>query len=63
MRRALFWLGWAILSILPVIFAIQVYIIEDVPPIEAWKWIVPAVALVLIYLGRNRDDVFKHHIA
>ncbi len=63
MRRVIFWVGWAILFILPVIFAIQIFIAEDLPPVEAWKWIVPAVAVLMIYLGRNRDDVFKHHVA
>ncbi len=63
MRRAIFWVGWAILFILPVIFAIQIFIAEDLPPVEAWKWVVPAVAVLMIYLGRNRDDVFKHHVA
>lgn len=63
MRRAIFWLGWAILFILPVIFLAQAWIIQDIPPVEMWKWVVPAVALLLVYLGRNRDDVFKHHVA
>ena len=63
MRRAIFWLGWAILFILPVTFLIQAWILQDLPPIEIWKWAVPLAALLLIYLGRNRDDVFKHHLA
>lgn len=63
MRRAIFWLGWAILIALPVIFTVQVIVSQDLPRVEPWKWLVPFVAVLMIYLARNRDDVLKHHIA
>ncbi len=63
MRRAIFWLGWAILIALPIVFAVQVVTIQDLPKVEPWKWLVPFVAVVMIYFSRNRDDVLKHHIA
>lgn len=62
MRRAFFWFGWAVLAVLPVIFAVQIYLIQDLPKIEAWKWAVPFAAVILIYFSRNRDDVLKHHV-
>ena len=62
MRRALFWFGWAVLAILPVLFAVQIYMIQDLPKIEMWKWLIPAAAVVLIFFTRNRDDVLKHHV-
>jgi hypothetical protein len=62
MRRALFWFGWAVLAILPVIFAIEIYIIQDLPKIEFWKWLIPLAAIVLIFFSRNRDEVLKHHV-
>jgi lipid-A-disaccharide synthase-like uncharacterized protein len=63
MRRKLFWTGWAILFLLPVIFAIQIFMTQDLPPVQLWKWGILAGAILLIYFARNRDEVFKHHIA
>lgn len=62
MRRALFWFGWAVLFALPVIYGIQIYLIQNLPRVEPWKWFVPFAAVVLIYLTRNRDDVLKHRL-
>ncbi|HET7706438.1 MAG TPA: hypothetical protein VFM36_10155 [Thermoanaerobaculia bacterium] len=62
MRKTLYWTGWGILFLLPVIFAIQIYISQDLPPVQLWKWGILAGAVLLIYFARNRDDVFKHHI-
>lgn len=62
MRRAIFWLGWAILIVLPVIFTIQVLMIQDLPKIQPWKWLVPAVAVLMVFFARNRDDVLEHHV-
>lgn len=62
MRRKLFWFGWVVLFALPVIYATQIYITQDLPPVEPWKWIIPFAAVVLIYFSRNTDDVLKHHV-
>lgn len=63
MRRTLFWLGWAILCALPVAFTVEIIRLDDLPPVQIWQWAVLAVAVLLIYFARNRDDVLKHHIA
>ncbi len=63
MRRALYWLGWAILFVLPVLFTIEIVTIQDLPHIQIWKWAILAAALLLVYFARNRDDVLKHHVA
>lgn len=62
MRKALYWLGWALLFGLPVIFGIQIYLLQDLPKVEPWKWVVPFLAVVMIYFARDRDDVLKHHV-
>lgn len=62
LRKGLYWFGWAVLGVLPIVFAIQVFMIQDLPKIEAWKWAVPLAAVVLIYLTRNRDEVLNHHV-
>lgn len=62
MRRVIFWAGWTILFVLPVIFTVQIFVIQDLPKVQAWKWLVPAAAVVMIFFARNRDDVLKHHL-
>ncbi|MGN6186781.1 MAG: hypothetical protein ACTHQM_24355 [Thermoanaerobaculia bacterium] len=62
MRKALFWFGWVVLFVLPVLFIAQIIMIDDLPRITAWQWLVPFAAIVLIYFARNRDDVLKHHV-
>ncbi|HEX2835286.1 MAG TPA: hypothetical protein VHW00_19890 [Thermoanaerobaculia bacterium] len=62
MRKALFWIGWSVLLALPLLFTAQIFIIQDLPKIEPWKWAVPFAAVVVIFFSRNRDDVLKHHI-
>ena len=63
MRRALFWTGWAILFALPIAFAWEVFLDQDLPSLPPWKWAILATAVLLIYFSRNRDDVFKYHVA
>lgn len=63
MRKALFWLGWVILFVLPIAFAIEIYMIQDLPEVQIWKWGIIAAAVLLIYFARNRDDVLRHHLA
>lgn len=62
MRKVIFWTGWAIFIALPIAFLIEIWWIQDLPAIPAWKWAVPFVAFALVVLGRNHDDVLKHHI-
>lgn len=62
MRRYLFWFGWIILFALPVIYATQIFITQDLPPVEPWKWAIPFAAVVMIYFSRNTDDVLKHRV-
>jgi lipid-A-disaccharide synthase-like uncharacterized protein len=62
MRRVLFWLGWAILFVLPVLYAIEIIRIQNVPAVQIWKWAILAAAILLIYFNRNRDQVFNHHV-
>jgi lipid-A-disaccharide synthase-like uncharacterized protein len=63
MRRALYGLGWAVLVALPIAFTIEIIVMQDLPSVQIWKWAILAVAVLLIYFARNRDDVLKHHIA
>lgn len=62
MRRYLFLFGWIVLFLLPVIYATEIFITQDLPPVEPWKWAILFAAVVLIYFSRNTDDVLKHHV-
>lgn len=62
MRKALFWFGWVVLFALPVIFIVQIFMLQDLPKVEPWKWVIPFAAVVVIYFTRDRDDVLKHHV-
>ena len=62
MRRMLFWFGWAVLLLFPVLYGIQIYLVQDLPRIESWKWLAVLGAVLLIYVSRNRDDALKHHV-
>lgn len=62
LRKGLYWFGWAVLAILPIVFAVQIYMMQDLPKVEPWKWLIPFAAVVLIYATRDRDEVFKHHV-
>ena len=62
MRRYLFWSGWVVLIALPIVFVTQGLIIQDLPKVAPWQWLVPFAAVVLIYFSRNTDDVLKHHV-
>jgi hypothetical protein len=61
-RRNLFWLGWAVLIALPIIFVTQGLIIQDIPRVALWQWFVPLAAVALIIFTRNTDDVLRHHV-
>ena len=62
MRRALFWLGWIVLLLLPVVYGIQIYLTQDLPRVEVWKWTVLGCAALVVYFARSHDDVLKHHV-
>jgi hypothetical protein len=62
MRRTIFWLGWVVLCLVPIVFLINALRIEDVPPLLPYGAIVTAAAIVVI-CARNRDDVLRHHVA
>ena len=63
MQRWMYRAGWTIVLIIPLAFFIEAYMIQDVPHLRAWKIAVAVVGLALILIGRNRDDVLKHHVA
>ncbi len=62
MRKALFWFGWIILGILPVALGIEIFMADDLPHIQPWKWAILLGAVLLIYFARNRDSVLVHHV-
>ena len=62
MRKILFWFGMLLLAALPVAYGIQIYVTQDLPLVEPWKWALLFVAVVLTYFARSRDDVLKHHL-
>ena len=62
MRKAIFWAGWWILFVLPVAVVTEVLVYQDMPTLTPWKLAIPVIAFFLIVLGRNRDDVLKHHV-
>ena len=62
MQKVFFWTGWGILFYISAVYGMQAWVEQDLPKVELWKWIVPFVAFVFIYLGRERDDVLKHHV-
>lgn len=61
-RTRLYYVGWAVLLLLPIAYVTEGLIIQDLPKIQLWQWLVPLVAFGLIVYGRNRDDVLKHHV-
>ena len=62
MRKTLFWAGWIVLFVLPVVFVTQIVLMQDLPKVALWQWAIPLAAVVLIYFTRNTDDVLKHHV-
>lgn len=62
MRKWLFRFGWVVLFALPVVYAIQIVVTQDLPKVEPWQWGILFATVVLIYFSRNTDDVLKHHV-
>jgi len=62
MRKTLFWSGWVVLFVLPIVYGVQIYLTQDLPDIHIWQWAIPAAAVLIVYFSRNHDDVLKHHV-
>ncbi len=62
LRKVLFWGGWILLTVYVVIFAVQAWMLQDIPPISYLKWGILAATFILIYAARNRDEAFSHHL-
>lgn len=62
MRKTLFAIGWIGFFAFPLLYGIQIFMTQDLPPVEPWKWSILLATVVLIYFSRNRDDVLKHHV-
>ncbi len=62
MRKTFFWIGWAILFVLPFAAGAEIYLSQDLPTLNIWKVALFAGAVLLVILSRNRDEVLKHHI-
>ena len=61
-RKVVFWFGWSILIALPILFTVEIVMLQDLPRIQPWKWAILPGAALIIYLARNRDDVLRHHV-
>ena len=61
-RKGIFWAGWVAMLVYSVIFVVQGWILQDIPPIAIWKWAVLGATVILIYSSRNTDEVFTHHL-
>lgn len=62
LRKFFFGFGWFILAVLPIAFAVEIVLIQNMPVVQPWKWAILFGAVAMIYGTRNRDDVFKHHV-
>jgi hypothetical protein len=62
LRRVLFWGGWILLLTYVVIFGVQAFVLQDIPPVSWLKWGVLAATVLLIFASRNRDQAFEHHL-
>ena len=62
MRKYLSWFGWIVLFALPVIYGIQIFMTQDLPQVEPWKWVFLFAIVALIYFSRDTDEVLKHHV-
>ena len=62
LRKVLFWAGCLLLIVYTVVFAVQAWILQDIPPISYLKWGILAATFVMIYAARDRDEAFAHHL-
>jgi len=61
-RKLVVWLGWSALIVFPIIFAIEIIVIQDLPLVQPWKWAILVGAVFMIYLARDRDNALRHHV-
>jgi hypothetical protein len=62
MRKTLFWIGWAILFAIPLAAGAEIYLMKDLPDLNAWKLGLLVGAVLLVIFSRNRDEVLKHKL-
>ncbi len=62
LRRVLFWCGWILLAVYAIVFVIQAWMLQDIPPISYLKWGILVATCLLIYASRNRDQAYEHHL-
>jgi hypothetical protein len=62
MRKTFSWFAWSVLFALPIVFAIQIFILEDIPRVEWWKWVILLATVLVLYFSRDRDEVLKHRL-
>jgi hypothetical protein len=62
LRKVLYWGGWILLLVYAVIYLVQGFALQDIPPVSWLKWGILAATALLIYAARNRDQVFEHHL-
>jgi len=62
MRKTFFWIGWAILFAIPLAAGAEIYLMKDLPDLNAWKLGLLVGAVLLVIFSRNRDEVLKHKL-
>jgi hypothetical protein len=62
MRRTLFWLGLTLLIALPFAYGVQIFLTQDLPRVEPWKWAILFGAVMVVYFARNTDEVLRHRL-
>jgi hypothetical protein len=61
-RKVLFWGGWSLVLFYALYWAYEVYVIQDLPKIQPFKWMILGVTVALIYATRDREEVTAHHL-
>jgi len=62
MRKYIFRIACLILSVLPVLYAVEIYRQQDIPAVAPWKWGLLLVTLLTLYFSRNTDEVLRHRV-
>jgi hypothetical protein len=62
MRKKLFWIGWAILFVIPFAAGAEMVLSQDLPALNPWKLALFTGAVLLVIFSRNRDEVLKHKL-
>jgi hypothetical protein len=50
------------LLVYSVIYVVQAWMIQDIPPVSIVKWIVLGATAVIIYGSRDTEPLFNHHL-